>query len=433
MERLAAEKAADVRGDDLNNENLVVEWDGLRRRVSWAGPREQGRARRNTSASSRPTTNRMLSRLEEMEEGRASQDLVRVPTEHAGVYSKDAGQAGGITNFSKPRAQSTFVPGSSSHKDIRADPKPISLKELTIPKLAALKPGEKNPSSTGATEKTTINVVPSSPEHKKSRKFGRRHPDPAYDDYDEDEKRSVAKSDASTLRPESEGINKAKRQFSFQNMWARLGHSHQPVGQEDPADMDEDDPRLYQASGSGPSTNIIPPTPTFKLFESPTIFPKSRESVASSNLNVSPGHVSRENSARNSLTRIQTEEERLGLVSGDAGSAQYDTDTNDSFIGQPPQQQDYELHDHPANSAIIEGNVDENQTSREHAERMVRGVLNDDNNSDSNSFTASRVIVPTRKAVGSGASIDSREWQSDVEDNRPATAGGSAADPKHHV
>lgn len=418
MERLASEKAADVRGDDLDNENLVVEWDGLRRRVSWAGPREHGRARRNTSASSRPHTNRMLSRLEEMEEGRASQDLTRVPIEHAGVNGKNDGQTG-IPNFSKPRAQSTFVPKSRSHQDLRADDSnSISLKELTQPKRAALKPGEKDPSSTSLKEKTTINFVPSSPEHKKSKKFGRRHPDSAYDDYDDDEKRSVAKSDSSTLHPESDGINKAKRQFSFQNMWSRLGHSHQPVGQEDPTEMDEDDPRLYQASGSahtGPSTNVIPPTPTFKLFESPHVFPKYRESVASSNLNVSPGHVSRENSAKNSLTRIQTEEERLGLVSGDAGSMQYETDTNDSFIGQQHNRSD---------AAIMEGHVDDNQTSRDHAERLVKHVLNDDgNDSDSNSFTASRVIVPTRKAVGSGASVDSREWQSDNEDYRPNTSG----------
>ncbi|EPS44217.1 hypothetical protein H072_1801 [Dactylellina haptotyla CBS 200.50] len=270
MQQIHDDQLRDIREKDHLSPDVIVEWDGLRRRVSFAGEKEGGgRPRRHTSASQRPNMGPTLSRLEEMEEGRVSTDMMRIATHQS-------------------RSQ-----GDLRHGD------PVSIDQLALPDSVTQRRNKKRKdeaSSPEVTPKKTISLVPSSPDHRPWFFGGRSRGNSAADPPElnlTDEK--VA--DDGTLRPESATTQKARRQFSFQGIFSRLGreHHHQPVQQFEASDEDSTESLGHAAGTATPQR----PKP------------------------------SRESSKPTSLTRIQTEEERLGLVTGDAPSA-YDDDRSDA-------------------------------------------------------------------------------------------------------
>ncbi|KAF3902518.1 hypothetical protein ABW21_db0204551 [Orbilia brochopaga] len=271
MQRIEEDQLRDIREKDSLSPNVVVEWDGLRRRVSFANDKA-GRPRRNTSASQHtrnaPPT---LSRLEEMEEGRASTDMMRLAT----LQSRSQG-------------------------DLRFT-EPVPIDQLALPdSVTQRKHGNLRdaPASPETTPKKSINLVPSSPEHRPwffgGRSRGNSAADPPAMTLDEEKH-----VDDGMLRPDTSQTSKARRQFSFQGIFSRLGreHHHQPVQQDDGGDSDTNEPSGQVAVGGGPTSPQRP-------------------------------KPSRESSKPSSLTRVQTEEERLGLVTGDAPSA-FDDDRSD--------------------------------------------------------------------------------------------------------
>ncbi|KAK6355038.1 hypothetical protein TWF696_004164 [Orbilia brochopaga] len=272
MQQIQEDQLRDMRDKDHLNPNVVVEWDGLRRRVSFANDKTAGgRPRRNTSASQHtrnaPPT---LSRLEEMEEGRASMDMMRLAT----LQSRSQG-------------------------DLR-NTEPVPIDQLALPDSVTQRKHRKDiPASPETTPKKSISLVPSSPEHRPwffgGRSRGNSAADPPAMSLD-DEKHA----DDGMLRPDTSQTSKARRQFSFQGIFSRLGreHHHQPVQQDDGGDSDTgESPGPVVATGGAVSPQRPKP--------------------------------SRESSKPSSLTRVQTEEERLGLVTGDAPSA-FDDDRSDS-------------------------------------------------------------------------------------------------------
>ncbi|KAF3937045.1 hypothetical protein ABW19_dt0210551 [Dactylella cylindrospora] len=310
MQQIHEDHLRDIREKDHLSPNVIVEWDGLRRRVSFADNNKTpgGRPRRNTSASQHtrnmgPT----LTRLEEMEEGRVSSDMMRIATQQDDPRSsseEDLEKDGTIFGKASKRAKDLFVQKSRSQGDLR-ETEPVPLDQLTLPDSVTHRKHKKKKSLTSSPEATpkkhTISLIPASPElpwFLGGRSRGDSSAEPPHMSLD-DEKYV----DDGTLRPETAGTQKARRQFSFQGMFSRLGrehhHQHQPVQQDDGTD---EDPNVSPGHLTGTSTPQRPKQPS--------------------------RHQSRDSSKPGSLTRIQTEEERLGLVTGDAPSA-YEDDRSD--------------------------------------------------------------------------------------------------------
>ncbi|KAK6536729.1 hypothetical protein TWF281_000947 [Arthrobotrys megalospora] len=261
MQQIHDDQLRDIRDKDHLSPDVVVEWDGLRRRVSFTSEKQAGgRPRRHTSASQHPRTMEpTLSRLEEMEEGRASTDMMRIATHQ-----------------------------SRSQGDLRQTAEPVTRDQLALPDSVTQRKSQKEPGSP-ETPKKTINIVPSSPEHRPWFFGGRSRGNSAADPpaFSLEDEKPV---DDGTLRPDTSQTQKARRQFSFQGIFSRLGreHHHQPVQQDDGVDEESAESPGNQSSGTGTPQRPKP---------------------------------SRESSKPSSLTRVQTEEERLGLVTGDAPSA----------------------------------------------------------------------------------------------------------------
>ncbi|KAF3907500.1 hypothetical protein AA313_de0200785 [Arthrobotrys entomopaga] len=287
MQQIQEDQLRDIREKDHLSPDVVVEWDGLRRRVSFASNEklEGGRPRRHTSASQRPVIpHHTLSRLEEMEEGRASVDMMRIATHQ-----------------------------SRSQGDLR-NTEPVPLDQLALPDSVTQRRGRKKdlaPSSPEVTPKKTISIVPSSPDNRPwyyvgSRSRGNSAAEPP--EFTLQDEKSI---DDNSLRPDTAGTQKARRQFSFQGIFSRLGreHQHQPVQQDDGHDEESStqSPGHPASGGVGTPQSPKPPTPQSQR-------PKP----------------SRESSKHTSLTRVQTEEERLGLVTGDAPSAYEDNSSSDT-------------------------------------------------------------------------------------------------------
>ncbi|KAK6361438.1 hypothetical protein TWF730_005166 [Orbilia blumenaviensis] len=264
MQQIHEDQLRDIRDKDHLSPDVIVEWDGLRRRVSFTTEKQAGgRPRRHTSASQHPRTMEpTLSRLEEMEEGRASTDMMRIATHQ-----------------------------SRSQGDLRQTAEPLTRDQLALPDSVTQRGSRKpEPASPETTPKNTINIVPSSPDHRPwffgGRSRGNSAADPPAFSL-EDEKAN----DDGMLRPDTSQTQKARRQFSFQGIFSRLGreHHHQPVQQDDGVDEEStESPGQQSPAGTGTPQRPKP---------------------------------SRESSKPSSLTRVQTEEERLGLVTGDAPSA----------------------------------------------------------------------------------------------------------------
>ncbi|KAK6351333.1 hypothetical protein TWF718_004497 [Orbilia javanica] len=263
MQQIHEDQLRDIRDKDHLSPDVVVEWDGLRRRVSFTSEKQAGgRPRRHTSASQHPRTMEpTLSRLEEMEEGRASVDMMRIATHQ-----------------------------SRSQNDLRHTAEPVTRDQLALPdSVMRRKSNTSEPASPETKAKGTISIVPSSPEHRPwffgSRSRGNSAADPPALSLD-DEKTT----DDGMLRPDTSQTQKSRRQFSFQGIFSRLGreHHHQPVQQDDGADEDSTESPGQATGGTGTPQRPKP---------------------------------SRDSSKPSSLTRVQTEEERLGLVTGDAPSA----------------------------------------------------------------------------------------------------------------
>ncbi|RVD88689.1 uncharacterized protein DFL_002865 [Arthrobotrys flagrans] len=264
MQQIHEDQLRDIRDKDHLSPDVVVEWDGLRRRVSFTNEKQAGgRPRRHTSASQHPrTVEPTLSRLEEMEEGRASVDMMRIATHQ-----------------------------SRSQGDLRQTAEPVTRDQLALPDSVTQRKSKTNePPSPEATPKKTINIVPSSPEHRPwffgGRSRGNSAADPPALSLDDEKP-----ADDGMLRPDTSQTQKARRQFSFQGIFSRLGreHHHQPVQQDDGVDEESTESPGHQSPGGAGTPQRPKP--------------------------------SRESSKPSSLTRVQTEEERLGLVTGDAPSA----------------------------------------------------------------------------------------------------------------
>ncbi|KAF3190321.1 hypothetical protein TWF106_004586 [Orbilia oligospora] len=263
MQQIHEDQLRDIRDKDHLSPDVIVEWDGLRRRVSFTSEKQAGgRPRRHTSASQHPRTMEpTLSRLEEMEEGRASVDMMRIATHQ-----------------------------SRSQNDLRQTAEPVTRDQLALPdSVTQRKSKMEEPASPDSTPKKTINIVPSSPEHRPwffgGRSRGNSAADPPAISLDDEKP-----ADDGMLRPDTSQTQKARRQFSFQGIFSRLGreHHHQPVQQDDGVDEESNESPGHQTPGTGTPQRPKP---------------------------------SRESSKPSSLTRVQTEEERLGLVTGDAPSA----------------------------------------------------------------------------------------------------------------
>ncbi|EGX43267.1 hypothetical protein AOL_s00215g3 [Orbilia oligospora ATCC 24927] len=263
MQQIHEDQLRDIRDKDHLSPDVIVEWDGLRRRVSFTSEKQAGgRPRRHTSASQHPRTMEpTLSRLEEMEEGRASIDMMRIATHQ-----------------------------SRSQNDLRQTAEPVTRDQLALPdSVTQMRSKMEEPASPESTPKKTINIVPSSPEHRPwffgGRSRGNSAADPPAISLDDEKP-----ADDGMLRPDTSQTQKARRQFSFQGIFSRLGreHHHQPVQQDDGVDEESNESPGHQTPGTGTPQRPKP---------------------------------SRESSKPSSLTRVQTEEERLGLVTGDAPSA----------------------------------------------------------------------------------------------------------------
>ncbi|KAF3186659.1 hypothetical protein TWF225_004702 [Orbilia oligospora] len=263
MQQIHEDQLRDIRDKDHLSPDVIVEWDGLRRRVSFTSEKQAGgRPRRHTSASQHPRTMEpTLSRLEEMEEGRASVDMMRIATHQ-----------------------------SRSQNDLRQTAEPVTRDQLALPDSVTQRRSKmEEPASPESTPKKTINIVPSSPEHRPwffgGRSRGNSAADPPAISLDDEKP-----ADDGMLRPDTSQTQKARRQFSFQGIFSRLGreHHHQPVQQDDGVDEESNESPGHQTPGTGTPQRPKP---------------------------------SRESSKPSSLTRVQTEEERLGLVTGDAPSA----------------------------------------------------------------------------------------------------------------
>ncbi|EWC46928.1 hypothetical protein DRE_03940 [Drechslerella stenobrocha 248] len=285
MQQIHDDQLRDIREKDHLSPNVVVEWDGLRRRVSFANDKVAGgRPRRNTSASQH-TRNAapQLSRLEEMEEGRASSDMIRIAT----LQSRSQG-------------------------DLR-NTEPVPLGQLSLPDSVTQRSHKYNdeelPDNGESLPRKSIQIVPSSPEHRpwffSGRSRGNSAADPPQLSLDGEKQ-----ADDGMLRPETSQTQKARRQFSFQGIFSRLGrehhHQHQPVEQDYSGD---------EESGESP-VNVA------------TAVNTSTASVTGGAGTPQRPKPSRSSPGPGTLTRVQTEEERLGLVTGDAPSA-YDNDQSD--------------------------------------------------------------------------------------------------------
>ncbi|KAJ6261150.1 hypothetical protein Dda_3816 [Drechslerella dactyloides] len=232
MQQIHEDQLRDYRDKDHLNPNVIVEWDGLRRRVSFANDKTAGgRPRRNTSASQHtrnaPTA---LSKLEEMEEGRASSDMMRL----AALQSRSQG-------------------------DLR-NTEPVPLEQLALPDSVTQRKQKKvEPTSAESTPKKSITIVPSSPDHRSwffsGRSRGNSAADPPAMSLD-DEKHT----DDGMLRPETSQTQKARRQFSFQGIFSRLGreHHHQPVQQDDGGESDGNEAPGPQGAAGATVTGDAP-------------------------------------------------------------------------------------------------------------------------------------------------------------------------------
>ncbi|KAF3922066.1 hypothetical protein ABW20_dc0108194 [Dactylellina cionopaga] len=227
MQQIHEDQVRDIRDKDHLSPEVIVEWDGLRRRVSFASDKSTGgRPRRHTSASQRPRDLMPpLSRLEEMEEGRASSDMMRLATHQ-----------------------------SRSQGDLR-NTDPVPLEQLSLPDSVTYRrqqmEKEELESSEGTPKKATVSLVPSSPEHRPWFFGGGRSRGNSAAEPTDLSLESEKQLEDGTLRPDSAQTGKARRQFSFQGIFSRLGreHHHQPVQQDDAGDEDSNASPGHQGSG----------------------------------------------------------------------------------------------------------------------------------------------------------------------------------------